>query len=277
MGGLCSTRKGNTSQKLIGLGHELITIRETWLWDVRTRHVTYVTVPTIENVLGIANHGPTATLFTLGPNYTIQQYDLENPAVVANVQHLPYGLDDTDRSELRSTSPANFSQPGGFQDSRVPDIGFQDPVSQQRLDTTSPNSVRSRTDSNSSHASLGRPRPFSPPGKSNYSGTTFSMTSPAGGRHNSRPGTSLSYGSASSVRSRGKSKLRNEVTLSPNGEKPLEELFPFTRARVNSVPYNKHRFRLNESYMTPDNLRRQMLEIVFGWQGDIEDLIRDES
>lgn len=235
-----------------------------------------MTVPTIENVLGIANHGPTATLFTLGPNYTIQQYNLENPAVVANVQHLPYGLDDTDHSELRSTSPANLTQPGAFPDGRVQDIGFNDSLSQQRMDTTSPNSVRSRADSYSSHASFGRPRPFSPPGKSNNSGTTFSMTSPAGRVH-SRPGTSLSYGSASSVRSRGKSKLRNEVTLSPNEEKPIEELFPFTRARVNSVPYNRHRFRLNESYLTPDNLRRQMLEIVFGWQGDIEDLIRDES
>jgi hypothetical protein len=34
---------------------------------------------------------------------------------------------------------------------------------------------------------------------------------------------------------------------------------------------------MDEENSTPDQLLRQMLAIVFGWDGEIEDLIRDES
>jgi hypothetical protein len=61
--------------------------KETWSWDVRTKHVTYERVPTIEGVRAIASYGPTATLFTLGPQHMVQQYDLEHQHMVANVQH----------------------------------------------------------------------------------------------------------------------------------------------------------------------------------------------
>lgn len=49
-------------------------------------------VPTIDTVTAIANYGPTATLFTLGRNHTVQQYDMNpnnTPMLVANVQHVP--------------------------------------------------------------------------------------------------------------------------------------------------------------------------------------------
>jgi hypothetical protein len=62
--------------------------RKTSLWDVRTKHVTYENVPTLEHVRGIALYGPLAALFTLGPNNTAQQFDLHSPPhLVANVQH----------------------------------------------------------------------------------------------------------------------------------------------------------------------------------------------
>ncbi|EOD47121.1 putative wd g-beta repeat protein [Neofusicoccum parvum UCRNP2] len=64
----------------------------TYAWDVRTKKVTYDVVPTIDGVTAIANFGPGATLFTLGRNHTVQQYDLnpsQNPMLVANVQHVP--------------------------------------------------------------------------------------------------------------------------------------------------------------------------------------------
>jgi hypothetical protein len=62
--------------------------RETFSWDVRTKHVTYENVPTLEHVRGIALYGPLATLFTLGLNNTVQQFDLHSsPLLVANVQH----------------------------------------------------------------------------------------------------------------------------------------------------------------------------------------------
>jgi hypothetical protein len=53
-------------------------------------------------------------------------------------------------------------------------------------------------------------------------------------------------------------------------------LFPFARNRINALPYTSPR-RMDEENSTPDQLRRQMLSIVFGWEADIEDLIRDES
>ncbi|CAK7217366.1 hypothetical protein SBRCBS47491_003139 [Sporothrix bragantina] len=61
---------------------------ETLSWDVRTKHVTYDSIPTLEHVRGLAVYGPGASLFTLGANNTVQQFDLNAPAVlVADVQH----------------------------------------------------------------------------------------------------------------------------------------------------------------------------------------------
>ena len=103
------------------------------------------------------------------------------------------------------------------------------------------------------------------------------MTSPLG-RLPSQSGTSIAYGSTasvSSVRSRGGSRLRHEVTQSPV-DKPLVDLFPFTRERVNEVSYMQQVPPLDESHLTPEALRQQMLRVVFGWEGDIEGLIRDE-
>jgi hypothetical protein len=78
----------------------------------------------------------------------------------------------------------------------------------------------------------------------------------------------------SSVKSsRAGSRLRNEVQFSP-ADKNVD-LFPFIRARLNDVPYRHHQ-PLDEGRLTPDDLRRQMLSMVFGWDGDIEGLIKDE-
>lgn len=58
--------------------------------------MTYESVPTVDGILGIANYGPTAKLFTLGRNHTVQQYDLNPNArvslLVQNVQHVPAKL-----------------------------------------------------------------------------------------------------------------------------------------------------------------------------------------
>ncbi|KAI6780291.1 uncharacterized protein J7T54_005393 [Emericellopsis cladophorae] len=61
---------------------------QTLSWDVRTKHVTSDDIPTLEHVKGLAVWGPGASLFTLGPNNTVQQFDLNSPSImVANVQH----------------------------------------------------------------------------------------------------------------------------------------------------------------------------------------------
>ncbi|KAI9818644.1 MAG: hypothetical protein M1826_001367 [Phylliscum demangeonii] len=58
-------------------------------WDVRTQNLTCDLVPTPDVVSGLAVHEITATLFTLGRDHTVQQYDLHPPTVVAQTQHLP--------------------------------------------------------------------------------------------------------------------------------------------------------------------------------------------
>lgn len=234
----------------------------------------------------MANYGPTATLFTIGPQDTVQQYDLDNPAMVANVQHAPVStravvsVDGRSRtmSPRRLQDPPNIREKGNGR--RTPlDANGIDSVNQQRADLISPASSRSRTESVSSKASSGRyklDRPFSPPSRSGQSATTFSLTSAS--RDTPQPSASFQYASSvsmSSVKSsRAGSRLRNEVHMSP-AEKNIVDLFPFTRARLNDVPY-KQAPPLDETHLTPENLRQQMLSVVFGWEGDIQDLIRDE-
>lgn len=290
MEGLFNIWKGKPGSLfwLLYNGAELTTLfnRETWSWDVRTKHVTYEPIPTIEGIRGMANYGPTATLFTIGPQNTVQQYDLDNPAMVANVQHAPVPSRPvaSENGRSRTMSPRRLQDPPKIREKGhgrlTPfDANGMDSVSQQRADLISPASSRSRTESVSSKASSGRyklDRPFSPPSRSGQSATTFSLTS-AGG-DTPQPSASFQYASSvsmSSVKSsRAASRLRNEVHMSP-AEKNIVDLFPFTRARLNDVPF-KQAPPLDETHLTPEDLRRQMLNVVFGWEGDIQDLIRDE-
>jgi hypothetical protein len=98
------------------------------------------------------------------------------------------------------------------------------------------------------------------------------------GRDTPQPSTAYPYASSvsmSSVKSsRVGSRLRNEVQRSP-AEKNVVDLFPFIRARLNDVPYKSHP-PIDENHLTPEDLRQQMLNVVFGWEGDTQDLIRDE-
>lgn len=259
--------------------------RETWSWDVRTKHVTYEPIPTVDGVRGLASYGPTATLFTIGPQNTVQQYDLDNPAMVANVQHIPINAQPvvSEGGRSRTMSPRRLQDPPEIREPpnarRTPfDTTKIDNMRQQRADLTSPASSRSRTESVSSKASSEkyRIRPFSPPSRSGQSGTTFSLTS--AGQDTPQPSATYPYASSvsmSSVKSsRAGSRLRNEVQISP-AERNIVDLFPFTRARLNDVPY-KSQPPFDENHLTPENLRRQMLSVVFGWEGDIQDLIKDE-
>ncbi|CCE26909.1 uncharacterized protein CPUR_00378 [Claviceps purpurea 20.1] len=78
---------------------------ETLSWDVRTKHVTCDSIPTLEHVRGMAVYGPGATLFTVGRAGTVQQFDLNSPSIiVANVQH-PTSL-------LPPSPPNSIEEPG---------------------------------------------------------------------------------------------------------------------------------------------------------------------
>ncbi|KAL4914881.1 hypothetical protein BDW62DRAFT_189729 [Aspergillus aurantiobrunneus] len=258
---------------------------ETWAWDVKTKHISYEPIPTIDGPLGIANYGPTAALFTLGPQFTVQQYELDNPTMVANVQHPPTNSMTAalDQMRARTKSPRTLQDPPEMRESgssysrrRTPfDSSGIEAVRQQRTELSSPESSRGRAASISSKASSYKYKPpFSPPTRSAHTATSFSLTSAGGGRDTPQPYGYASSVSMSSVKSsRPGSRLRNEVQFSP-ADKNVD-LFPFTRARLNDVPYRTSQ-PLDETRLTPDDLRRQMLSMVFGWDGDIEGLIKDE-
>ena len=151
---------------------------------------------------------------------------------------------------------------------------------QNRSTMASPMSSTSKTESLSSLSSGGHFRQRTDRSTSSVaaSGTTFSTMSPSIIGHESifSGGSSAfpkSISHASSGRRSKGSRLRQEVLLSP--ESQIVDLFPYTRARLSSVPYT-HPQTLDQVSLSSDELRLRMLEIVFGWHGDIEPLIREE-
>ncbi|OJJ80412.1 WD40 repeat domain-containing protein [Aspergillus glaucus CBS 516.65] len=243
---------------------------EAWSWDVRTKHVTSERIPAINGVRGIANYGPTATLFTLGPNFAVQQYDLEISTMVANVHHPPMSSGDAQLLPSRSLqdSPEIKESPYPFDGRRTPSDNEQ-----PHADLASPASSRS----NASSKASGRYRmPLaSPPSRSEQSNTPASTLPSSSERNTPQPshGYAPSMSTLSTKSSRAGSRLRNEVQFSP-ADKQID-LFPFLRTRLNDVPYGHHQ-PLDETNLTPDGLRQRMLSMVFGWEGDVQGLIQDE-
>ena len=105
-------------------------------------------------------------------------------------------------------------------------------------------------------------------------GTVFSSgtTSVATSARESISIRSLSSAASSRYNS---SALRKEVLRSPEETKNTQhmDLFPFTKARLADVPFRPTDLGPER---TPDDLRLNMLKVVFGWDNDIDELIRDE-
>lgn len=287
------------------------TNRQTCAWDVRTKRVAYDGVETIDGVVAIANYGPTATLFTLGRNYTVQQYDL-NPSgmqgLVANVTHPPANTPPSPPNSIEekkitetpvTAHPASSKLPllpvylesetsegEGVAMSPLQKIAQEmDQLEEERRDRVgplSPVSSRGSQSSKSSGGSHGAPRyrydkPLSSKSskvsdRSAGNSTVFS----SGSTHTATSRESVSIRSMSSVSSSryASSSLRREVALSPEGKTPKElDLFPFIKARITEVPFKTPQYGPQR---TPDDLRQQMLGVVFGWDNDIDSLVRDE-
>lgn len=83
--------------------------------------------------------------------------------------------------------------------------------------------------------------------------------------------------SARSYRSRQRgSRLRQEILRSPDeSDSHLVELFKYTKSRLSDVPYRQPQVS-EGARLTNDDLRLQMLSTIFGWDGEVEGLIRDE-
>ena len=285
--------------------------RETWSWDVRTKHIQCEPIPTVEGVRGLANYGSQATLFTLGPDYTVQQYELSPARMVKQARFNPMLPPPVPQKSNQSkhipgaappmavpSKPDTVSERSGYSDrggrsERSGPVSFStiqraanemsviEQARRERSAMASPTvSTSSRADSISSLSSnrLLYPRQGPPSISSRApSGTTFSTMSPSMlGRDSMISGTSMyasTYSMASSGRRSKGSRLQQEVLRSP--ESHYIDLFPRTRSRLANVAY-KEPAPIDQDNMTPDDLRRQMLDVVFGWEDDIEPLIRDE-
>ncbi|KAF2196764.1 hypothetical protein GQ43DRAFT_484676 [Delitschia confertaspora ATCC 74209] len=284
---------------------------QTCAWDVRTKRVSYETVPTIDGVAAITNYGPTATLFTMGRNYTVQQYDINpssTPSMVANVQHPPANtppsppnsLDETKNHETPVTAHPIGKGPAQklieSESSEGEGVSVMSPLQkiaqemdqleEERRDRVGPLSPVSSRGSQSSRSSGGgsryapkyrydKPSSTSRSSKrSEGSGTVFSSGSSSilGA---SRESISIRSSSSISSSRYGSSSLRKEVLRSPDESKRTKpmDLFPFTKARLSDVPFRTAQLPQER---TPDDLRQQMLSVVFGWDNDIEELVRDE-
>lgn len=140
---------------------------------------------------------------------------------------------------------------------------------------------RSRSLSNSklTQPHLSSEKPPSPgmisSGSSYGTGTTFSSGAYRGAAHRAqRESVSIRTMTSGSSYSKG-SRLRQEVMVSPDTPtQPVIELFPYTKARLSEVPFQAPIY--DHEHRTPDDLRQQMLRVVFGWHDEAENLVRDE-
>ncbi|KAI1826935.1 hypothetical protein F4861DRAFT_544913 [Xylaria intraflava] len=273
---------------------------ETLSWDVRTKHVTWDSIPTVEPIRGLAVYGPGATLFTLGANNTVQQFDLSTPSrMVSNVQHLanhlppspPVSIEEqpehgvvTIGTESESSIQINADISESDDDHMSPLARMVRGADEDRYMSQSPRSNKSSTISKSSANSGTQGRyqqsVYSRAMTENtYISAGSSLQSSAQQPYNDKDAYSLSSAGpgsvASSSRSRHRpSRLRNEVLPSPV-ESRVNDLFKFTRSRLHDIPY-KHAPLNDQAHLTNDDLRRQMLSMIFGWNGEMHELVRDE-
>ncbi|KAF4125847.1 WD domain, G-beta repeat protein [Geosmithia morbida] len=283
---------------------------QTLSWDVRTKHITSDNIPTLDKVKGLALWGPGASLFTLGMNNTLQQFDLNSPSImVANVQHPanllppspPNSIEEVGMKSAHSTTTT--IQTTSESESSAPNISESDedhmpaiarfnrrpgPDSgTESYESYSPGSSRSGLSSRSRSSAASRTpgRSLASGPKSDYTyisaGTPISQSTIGQRREADNYSMGYSIGSssvtsASSVSHSGRrpSRLRHEVPRSPDDNR-VHDLFKFTRTRLSDVPY-KAPSKPDNVRLTNDDLRRQMLSTIFGWDSDIKELIVDE-
>ena len=268
--------------------------------------MTYEPVPTIEGINAIANYGPTATLFTLGRNHTVQQYDLNpssTPTLVADVQHVPVNappsppssVEEQKRQQQTPSTAINTAAPAlpihldaeseeeGATVSPLQKIAEEmDQLEEERRDRVGPLSPSSSSRASVSSRGSGGQRRTNPrrherthssraSEASTADSTVFSHGSSLRSGHES-----ISIRSTSSAASYKSSGLRNQILRSPEETQASAtvDLFPFVKARLSDVPFRPPHY--GDSPKTTDFLRQQMLSVIFGWDDDIEDLIRDE-
>ncbi|CCU82629.1 G-beta repeat protein [Blumeria hordei DH14] len=280
--------------------------RETWSWDVRTKNVTYEAVPTPDIIKGLAIYGPGAILFTLSHNNSVQQFNLKSsPHIVASVQHstnrIPLSIQIPEEKERRKdilkfsdergttnmqTGAGNL---GGDQNEIITasssssreNYGLEDSenYTTSHSEILSPISVRSQV-SKTSRSSCGLQN------ISNMSRDTADETSiSTGSSLHSSQGYSLDSSrgsiSPSSSSSRSNNSLNSPFKNPYSHHKARQnhiqpsDLFKYTNYRLFNV-VDRQQEALDTSKLSSHDCRRQMLRIIFGWDGEAEGLIEDE-
>ena len=306
-------------------------------WDVRTKHITYDQIPTLETVRGLAVYGPGAKLFTIGENNTVQQFDLNTPSILmANVQHAdvlppspPVSVEEPPKSVLSTrsdeTMPTMEMNITSSDEDRAMARNHGMFAGLGQFDESSPGS------SLSGSSIRGVTRHMSVISHAHTDITYISNTASATSMRSHQPQLQLQqqqqqhhhqqhqhqrqqqqqqqqqqqlqqlqqqqkqqqhYGgyrerdaiststrtyssSKSSVKPR-PSRLRHQIGNRLNASNAdANDLFKFTQARLSDMPY-RHPVPLNGTRLTNNDLRRQMLSTIFGWHGEIDELIRDE-
>ncbi|KAJ9648022.1 hypothetical protein H2199_001799 [Coniosporium tulheliwenetii] len=247
---------------------------QTWVWDVRTKKVAYMIVPTLDAVTAIANYGPTATLFTLGRNHTVQQYDLNpnnTPMLVANVQHVPPNAPPSppnsieEQKEQQATANLTLSAAAP----ELPDF-TETESSEGEGATMSPLQRIAQEMDQLEEERRDLVGPLSPVSSRSSDGLLIRIL------HRNRPRQYIyTFHVLHSF-------IEIQVLQSSKGDSPEPsrdeapvalDLFPSVKARLSDVPFRTPQYGPQR---TTDDLRQQMLSVVFGWDDDIESLVRDE-
>lgn len=242
----------------------------------------------------------------------MQQFDLNTPSMmVANVQHPsnllppspPVSIEEQVEQGIviiatdsdSASVPINSEVSESDEDHMSPlarivrgTDATVDPYDQDRYMSASPVSSRSHASTLSKSSAGSSTHGRHPPSvlsrgmtENTYISTGSSTRSSVMPPYGDKDAYSISSISSASITSSSHvsrrhrpSRLRNEVPRSPDDNK-VHDLFKFTRSRLHDVPYKRLPLT-DQTRLTPDDLRRQMLSIVFGWHKEIHDLVRDE-
>lgn len=277
--------------------------------------MTYESVPTIDGVVGISSYGAHAVLFTIGRNHTVQQYDLNPegaPSLMMNVQHVPAiippspPISERDRPNMMASGSSIGRRTTPFADHNITseseaESDYTNPIqrnpqdqvgeqSEEDRDILAPLSpVSSHASSTRSSVRSGKPRkrPTYPTRYDRSQSSRLRPNSPANfSTTSSTKASSTVFSSASSTTSDNRkppSRLRNDVNNTPKAKQqipatkpagPPGELFPFVKARLTEVQFKPPRYP--DGGRTPDFLRQELVRCIFGWDGEVEELIQYE-
>lgn len=208
-----------------------------------------------QKVLREMDEPVTARPLQTAPQLLAESESENDEAVMSPLQKIAQEMDQLEEERRDRLGPLSPVSSRGSQSSRS--SGGSGRAPRYRYDRPSWNSGRS---SKSSGAA---------------SGTVFSSGTTSVSGASARESISIRSMSSAASSRYANSGLRKEVMRSPEEAKRTQgmDLFPFTKARLADVPFRPTELGPER---TPDDLRRNMLKVVFGWDNDIDELIRDE-